>query len=284
MLNSPEIPKSPESKIFGFIIINSEGALFAISQGTNNKILNEITPKIPNKNHLTIWKGASVIRRHRLRAEKINNYLTSMANLAATYFISDCNRIIIKGLILGGSELYIYKFRVLLNHGLNNKILRIINLQYGMRIGFYDTIINTQYLLNNHKLIRERELISKFFIEIKLNYGVVCYGIRKILKALEIGAVELLLFGEGSDDPDFMLNIRNIIIEHEGNLSESENILDWLKRKYSVEIELITSISHEGSQFIGTFGIGAFLKENVGDLGDLGEEDLFENSHLEYYI
>lgn len=84
---------------FGFIIMDGHGAIYASVSGNHKEILNKFSVDLPKKHNKG---GQSSVRFARIRMEKRHNYLTKVAELATTCFITGekCN---VKGLILGGS-------------------------------------------------------------------------------------------------------------------------------------------------------------------------------------
>ena len=60
-------------------------------------------------------------------------------------------------------------------------------------IGLYQAIEHAKDSLANVKFVQEKETISKFFEEIKLDSGKYVYGVNDTMKALEGGAIDKLL-------------------------------------------------------------------------------------------
>ena len=143
--------------------------------------------------------------------------------------------------------------------------------------------------LANVKFIQEKKLIGKYFDEISQDTGKFCFGVDDTLKALEMGAVEILIVWEN-------LEIMRYVLKNHGNdeekilhlnqdqekdkthfidketgveleLIESMPLLEWFANKYKsfgAALEIITDKSQEGSQFCRGFGgIGGILRYRV---------------------
>ena len=59
------------------------------------------------------------------------------------------------------------------------------------------------------KFIQEKKLIGKYFEEISQDSGRVCYGVEDTLKALELGAVEVLIVFENLEVNRWVLKDSN---------------------------------------------------------------------------
>merc|ERR1712024_229612 len=132
--------------------------------------------------------------------------------------------------------------------------------------------------LANVKFIQEKKLINSYFDQISQDTGKYCFGVDDTLRALEMGAVEILICWEN-------LDIQRIVLKNHGNSEEKilhltseqekdkthfvENtpFLEWLANNYKnfgATLEIITDRSQEGSQFVRGFGgIGGMLRYKV---------------------
>ncbi|PPD81485.1 hypothetical protein GOBAR_DD21603 [Gossypium barbadense] len=129
-------------------------------------------------------------------------------------------------------------------------------------------------------------LIGKYFEEISQDTGKYVFGVDDTLKALEMGAVEILIVWENLDINRYMLKnsvtgevvIRHLNKEQEAdmtNFQDSSNsadlevqekmpLLEWFANEYKrfgCSLEFVTNKSQEGSQFCRGFGgIGGILR------------------------
>lgn len=287
---------------FGFIIMDGNGALFGTLSGNTRDIVHKFSVDLPKKHGRG---GQSALRFARLREEKRHNYVRKVAELAVQNFINPTdNKVNVSGLILAGSA----DFKTDLNgsdmfdNRLASKVIKIVDVSYGGENGFNQAIDLSQETLGNVKFIQEKKLIGRYFDEISLDSGKVCYGVEDTLKALELGAAETLIVFENLDVQRWVLKasdgsekILHLTPEQakdreqfmdsetgqEMEVIENQSFLEWLAEKYKdfgATLEFVSDRSSEGNQFVKGFGgIGAMLryKVNFEQLADLDDEDEF---------
>ncbi|SBT75668.1 peptide chain release factor subunit 1, putative [Plasmodium ovale] len=267
---------------FGFIIVDGNGALFGTIQGNTREVIRRFTVDLPKKHGRG---GQSALRFARLRLEKRHNYLRKVAEVSTSVFITN-DKVNVIGIVLAGSA----DFKNDLLHSdmfdqrLFSKVIKIVDISYGGDNGFNQAIELSAEALQNVKFIQEKKLIGKFFEEIAQDTGKVVYGIEDTLKALEIGAVELLILYEGLDI--IRLTTRNNVTnqtktihispqdEKQESLYKENNVelevvekislTDWVinnYKKYGASLDFVTNKSQEGAQFQKGFGgFGGMLR------------------------
>merc|ERR1711976_1143417 len=88
---------------------------------------------------------------------------------------------------------------------LQAKVIKIVDVSYGGENGFNQAIELASEALANVKFIQEKQLIGKYFDEISQDTGKYCFGVDDTLKALEMGAVEILIVWENLDIQRYVL-------------------------------------------------------------------------------
>jgi len=272
---------------FGFIIMDGNGALFGTLSGNTREVLHKFTVDLPKKHGRG---GQSALRFARLRMEKRHNYVRKVAETAVTLYISN-DKPNVCGLVLAGSA----DFKTELGQSdmfdprLQAKILKTVDVSYGGENGFNQAIELSAESLSNVKFIQEKKLIGKYFDEISQDTGKFCFGVEDTLKALEMGAVEILIVWENLDIQRYTLKnhsqdeqkILFLKPEQEKDktyfvdkdtgveleLVDSMPLLEWFANNYKVfgaTLEIITDRSQEGAQFVKGFGgIGGILRYQV---------------------
>ena len=272
---------------FGFIIMDGNGALFGTLSGNTRDVVHKFSVDLPKKHGRG---GQSALRFARLREEKRHNYVRKVAELAVQNFIT-ADKVNVAGLILAGSA----DFKNDLNGSdlfdprLQVKVIKVVDVSYGGENGFNQAIELSAETLSNVKFIQEKKLIGKYFDEISLDTGRVCYGIEDTLKALELGAVETLIVFENLEINRWTLkdNQGNNVILHTTKQQETtnreqfmdketgqemevvtqESFLEWIAEKYKdfgANLEFVSDRSSEGNQFVKGFGgIGGILRYKV---------------------
>jgi len=290
---------------FGFIIMDGNGTLFGTLSGNTREILHKFSVDLPKKHGRG---GQSALRFARLRMEKRHNYVRKTAELATQFFINPAtSQPNVSGLILAGSA----DFKTELSQSdmfdprLQAKILNVVDVSYGGENGFNQAIELSAELLSNVKFIQEKRLIGKYFEEISQDTGKYVFGVDDTLKALEMGAVEILIVWENLDINRYVLKnsstaeilIKHLNKEQESNQSnfrdqvtpaelevqEKMPLLEWFAneyKKFGCSLEFVTNKSQEGSQFCRGFGgIGGILRyqldiRSFDELSDDGEVDV----------
>ncbi|KAI7727648.1 LOW QUALITY PROTEIN: hypothetical protein M8C21_003439, partial [Ambrosia artemisiifolia] len=271
---------------FGFIVMDGNGTLFGTLSGNTREVLHKFTVDLPKKHGRG---GQSALRFARLRMEKRHNYVRKTAELATQFFINPAtSQPNVSGLILAGSA----DFKTELSQSdmfdprLQAKILNVVDVSYGGENGFNQAIELSSEILANVKFIQEKRLIGKYFEEISQDTGKYVFGVDDTLKALEMGAVEILIVWENLDYNRYVLKnsvTGEIIIKHlnkdqesdQSNFRDSEtnaelevqdktSLLEWFAneyKKFGCTLEFVTNKSQEGSQFCRGFGgIGGILR------------------------
>jgi peptide chain release factor subunit 1 len=272
---------------FGFIIMDGAGCLYGTVQGNTKSILQQIYVQLPKKHGRG---GQSAARFGRIRMEKRHNYVRKVAELATTHFINE-DRPNVKGLILAGSANFKNDLSQseLFDKRLNEIVIKIVDVSYGGENGFNQAISLAEDALTNVKFVEEKKLISKYFEEIALDTGMICFGVEDTLHTLEIGALDLIVCWENLDINRYEIRnpqndeitIHNLNKDQEKDpkyfkdsksgidldVVKCEPLSEWLcehYKDYGAKLEFITDKSQEGYQFVNGFGgIGGFLRFKI---------------------
>lgn len=290
---------------FGFIVMDGNGALFGTLQGNTREIITKFGVELPKKHGRG---GQSSVRFARLRMEKRHNYVRKVAETAVTCFITNdkCN---VTGLVLAGSADFKTELSVsdMFDPRLQTKILKIVDVSYGSENGFNQAIELSADCLQNIKFIQEKKLIGKYFDEIAKDTGLYCFGIDDTLRALESGAVEILIVWENLDITRYVLKSPSgekkiLFLKPEQTKDKSQfinketgveleveeqmQLLEWFANNYKsfgTNLQIVTDKSQEGSQFCKGFGgIGGLLRYRL-DLNNHELEDDFNDVNYDDY-
>lgn len=273
---------------FGFIVMDGNGALFGLLTGNTRTVLHKFSVDLPKKHGRG---GQSALRFARLRLEKRHNFVRKVAEIAVTQFIPDGQKVNVTGLILAGSadfktELYTSE---LFDQRLKAKVLKTVDVSYGGENGFNQAIDLSAETLGNVKFIQEKKLVQRYFDEISKDTNKYCFGVVDTMRALEQGAVEILIAWENMEhtrvelenphtaervvkilSKQQMTDMSHFVDEEtkvELETREQEPFVDWLAAHYKdfgTTLEFITDRSQEGAQFVQGFGgIGGLMRYEV---------------------
>jgi len=291
---------------FGFIIMDGNGALFGTLSGNTRDVVHKFSVDLPKKHGRG---GQSALRFARLREEKRHNYVRKVAELAVQNFIT-ADKVNVAGIILAGSADFKNDLNQsdLFDNRLQTKVIKVVDVSYGGENGFNQAIELSAETLSNVKFIQEKKLIGKYFEEISQDSGLVCYGVDDTLKALELGAVDILIVFENLEINRWTLKDSNgvITVLHTTKQSEAanreqfmdretgqemevvtqESFLEWIAEKYKdfgATLEFVSDRSSEGNQFVKGFGgIGGLLryKVNFEQLQEVDDDDDYYDGML----
>ncbi|CAG2174036.1 unnamed protein product, partial [Oppiella nova] len=258
---------------FGFIVMDGNGALFGTLEGNTRQVLQKFSVGLPKKHGRG---GQSALRFARLRDEKRHNYVRKVAEVAQQ--VADFKTQLYR------SDLFDRKLQAL--------VVRLVDVSYGGENGFNEAIKLSAEVLSGIRFVDEKRLINRYLDEISQDTGKYCFGVEDTIKALEMGAVEVLIVWENLDITRYVLknpNTNEEKIVHEmanqernGNLFvdtgtgvelevlevlESMSLLEWFANNYTnfgAILEFVSDSSQEGSQFVKGFGgVGGILRYKV---------------------
>jgi peptide chain release factor subunit 1 len=284
---------------FGFIVMDGNGALFGTLSGNTRDVVHKFSVDLPKKHGRG---GQSALRFARLREEKRHNYVRKVAELAVQNFITN-DKVNVAGIILAGSADFKNDLNAsdMFDNRLATKVIKVVDVSYGGENGFNQAIELSSETLGNVKFIQEKKLIGKYFEEISQDTGRVCYSVDDTLKALELGAVEILIVFENLEVTRWTLKDSNgsEVILHTTKQQEAasrdkfmdketgqemevvaqDSFLEWIAEHYKdfgATLEFVSDRSTEGNQFVKGFGgIGGILryKVNFEQLADMDDDD-----------
>jgi len=222
-----------EKELYGLVVLDNREASIGLLKGKKIELLRQIESIVPGK---TIKGGQSSVRFQRVREGLINDWYKIIADNVREYF----SKFILKGIILGGpgpAKNNFYDGNYLLTD-LQKQILGIKNVGYTDEQGLEELVERSQDILAEAAIAKEKALLQKFFEELRKDSGLVTYGKSKVDKALELGAVEIILLNEGMED--------------EALVKKAE--------QYSTTVEIISRDTREGEQLFQLGGIAAILR------------------------
>jgi len=190
----------------------------------------------------------------------------------------------LKGIIIGGPGPLKEKFYEgeFLNYQVQKKVLGIVDTSYLGQQGLEEAVERGQELIKEAALVKERQLLQKFFLHLQKEDGLAVYKIDEVARAIEAGAVEILLISEAFDWAKYKLSCQcGFKTEKAGrkedvfkcpncgsvlNVQEQEDLAEILAEKVKEmggSVEIISKDSREGSTLKEIGGIGAILRYRI---------------------
>ena len=276
-----------EKETYGILLIDSSEATIATLQGKRLNIVREMTSGVAGK---TRAGGQSARRYERLRDMQLNEYFTRVGKHANETFLPIET---LKGIILAGPGPTKYDFEKgdYLNYMLKDKIIDTIDTAYVEEQGVKEVVEKAPEIMRKVRYVEEKQIMQQFLYGIGHDTGMITYGETDVRRALEAGAVRILLISEKIDllraevqcsacgykeEHTFK---RQELTEEEQNMSgkacpncqapslsiiEKQDIIDDLARLAQIantDVEIISTETEEGQMLKNSFGgIAAILR------------------------
>jgi peptide chain release factor subunit 1 len=279
-----------EKETYGILLVDSQNATLATLQGRRLEIVRELTSGVPGK---TRAGGQSARRYERLRDMRLQEYFTRVGQHANETFLPIEN---LKGIILAGPGPTKYDFEKgeYLNYMLKGKIIDTVDTAYVEEQGVKEVVEKAPEVMRKVRYIEERKIVQQFLYEVGHDTGKITYGEEQVRRALESGAVHMLLLSEGLDTSRVTIkcgtcgyqeqqSIKNTkLMEFQQSLVgrqcpkcnaqalsiiETEDLIDdfaKLAEYTNSEVEIISTETEEGQMLKNSFGgVAAMLRFKV---------------------
>jgi peptide chain release factor subunit 1 len=276
-----------EKETYGILLVDASEATLATLQGRRLEIVLNLTSGVPGK---TRAGGQSARRYERLRDMRLQEYFTRVGHHANEIFLPIEN---LKGLILGGPGPTKYDFEKgdHLNYMLKDRILDVIDTSYVEEQGVKEIVDKAPDIMRKIRYIEEKKLIQQFLYEIGHDTGLVTYGEEEVRRALETGAVRILLLSDEVDKVRVTLKCNACGFQEQQTLktqmfigleqslagkpcpkckapallvAETQDVIEdfaQLAEYTNAEVEMISGESEEGQMLKNSFGgIAAILR------------------------
>jgi peptide chain release factor subunit 1 len=184
-----------EKDQFGLMVVDRGTAAFAILRGNHLNFLRNFTSFVPGKH----GKGGQSQRRIQRGTEILaQEHLKRTGEVASELFLNVDD---LKGIVVGGPAMAKEKFVKgdFLDYRLRDKIIGTIDTGYTGEEGIRELMEKSEELLKDVRYLEEKTLVQKFLKELGTDSGLVAYGQKEVINAVDLGAVETLLISEELD-------------------------------------------------------------------------------------
>lgn len=277
-----------ERDVYGLFLIDRRECTIGILRGKRIETIDYFTSRVPGKHGRG---GQSQRRFERLIELAAHEWFEKCGKKISEVFLNERN---LKGIFVGGPGPTKYYFVEgdYLHYEIKNKIIDIIDTGYTDESGLRELVAKISEKMNDLKISQEKKIMRRFLKEItKRKKSLAVYGEKEVRKALEIGALDILLISEGLDRYRIKLVCDSCGHEEEktvgkmdveriekeppkcekcgGNmlLKEKTEIVEELSKKAQergTKVELISTDSEEGFSLLNTFGgIAGILRFEV---------------------
>jgi len=194
------------TETYGLLVIGRKKSAVGYIKGNTLKVEKEFTSGIQGKHH----------------QERTNDIFLKLEDL--------------QGIFIGGPGPSKDKFvkDESLDYRLRDKIFDVVDIGYGGVEGIRALIEKVKDQIENVKYIREKEVMQHFMNEISKETGLATYGVEEIQRALNYGAVGMLLLSEKLDTYKVKLGCSNC--DYDETRTVKERSLDKFKGDIQEEI------------------------------------------------
>ncbi len=273
-----------DDRVYGLIVADKNEAAIGYLQGSSIKTVYTLESNVPGK---TKAGGQSAQRFSRLREEMLKTFLDEIAEKAKNAFMKKAREGNLLGLIIGGPGFV--KDKLVdddhLHQALQDEIIDVKSLDVSGEAGLSRLVDKAEESIEDSQVVKERNLVNKFYENLKTDNGKSEYGIDQVHEAMKIGAVDTVLISEDVNMYEAIYECENgheeRIYEEEADiadeiecpecgesmsLEELGDIVDVLGKKaeeMSSELEIISTDHEEGQRLMNMGGIAAILRYRI---------------------
>lgn len=228
-----------DKSAYGLVVFDRRDANIALLKGKTIVPLQKTHSEVPGKFRAG---GQSAQRFARLREGAAKEHYKKIAEYMKDQFLHLGNDL--KGIIIGGPGVTVQDFvnKNYLTGDLKKKIIGTKDLSYTGDFGLQELLEKSEDLLAAEEVAQEKEIMQKFLERLVKDEHRVTYGKAMIEKALEMGAVEVLLLSE------------EVV---------AENLIEAFEEKCEetgAEVRVISGETREGVQLKNLGGYAALLR------------------------
>ena len=190
---------------YGLIVVGRKISAFGYLSGNHVEIVREFTSGIHGKHRAG---GQSQKRFERLIEEGEKRFYRKISDEISKLFLDMED---LSGIFIGGPGPSKEKFvnDESLDYRLRDKILDVVDIGYSGTEGIRALIEKVKDKIENVKYIREKQVMNLFLREISNDSGLAAYGLDEVQKALNYGAVDILILSEKLDSHHLKLKCSN---------------------------------------------------------------------------
>jgi peptide chain release factor subunit 1 len=228
------------SEIFGLLVMDRKEATIGMLEGKRIEVVQKMTSGVPSKIRAG---GQSSQRFHRITEGLTKEFYKRIAEEMKKVFY-DMPKL--KGIIIGGPIPTKDEFAEgeFLASKLQEKIIGRVDIGDADESGLKELVEKSKDLLAGQEIIHEKKILEKFFNNLGEKPELTFYKEADVKKALEYGAVDLLIISKDFD-------------------KTTAKELTKLADNAGSEIEFISTETTEGEQFKNLSGVGAMLRFKV---------------------
>lgn len=228
------------TEVFGLLVMDRKEATIGMLEGKRIEVLQKMTSGVPSKVRAG---GQSSQRFHRITEGLTKDFYKRIAEEMKKIFFEMPK---LKGILVGGPIPTKDEFLdgEYLTNKLQEKVIGRIDIGGSDESGLKELVERSRDILSDQEIVYEKKLLERFFESLGEKPDMVVYREKDVRKALEYGAVEVLILSK----------------EVEKKLSKE---LQQLAENIGSTVEIVSTDTTEGEQFNNLSGIGAILRFKI---------------------
>jgi len=273
-----------DDRVYGLIVADKSEAAIGYLQGSSIKTAYTLDSNVPGK---TRAGGQSAQRFSRLRKQMLKTFLNEIGDKSKKAFLDKAREDKLLGIVVGGPGFVKDKLvdNGYLHQELEDRIIATESLGHSGEGALSELVQKAEDAIEDSEAVREKQYVNEFLINLKEENGKSEYGLKQVLKAMEMGAVETVLISEdmGMYEADYICpnGHEKQIYEEEPKISDSmecdecnedmdleemQNIIDVMAEKaeeMSSDIKIISTDHEEGQRLMNMGGIAALMRYRI---------------------
>ncbi len=271
-----------DKKSYGLITIDRAEATIGILSGSRIQVLKHFNSLVPSKHH---QGGQSSVRFERLIEIAAHEFFKKVADAATEAFLDKPELL---GILIGGpgATKDFFVKEEYLHHELRKKVVSpLVDTGYTDESGLRELVQNAQGIITDMQLTQEKTYMQRLFTEIrKADGGLSCYGEEEVRRALEMGAVDMLLLSDAIKKRRVTVrcpagHVHSLTVKdaderilcpncgQAADVTEDEDLIDEfydVADEFNTRLQLISGDSEEGDMLYKAFGgIAALLRYKI---------------------
>lgn len=221
-----------EGDVYGLVVIERDEATIGLLKGGALMVLDELEAYIPGKHSKGGW---SQRRYDRIIEEMVEEFYKKVGEKASNYFIPLLEASKLRGVIIGGPGYS--KIDFVKGNYLDYRLQKVLvgspqDVSSQGEPGLRELVEKAKEFIKETKYHKTKEALDCFKFHLAKDDGLSTYGELEVVKALELGAVDILVVVE--DHPK-LLELKNLAETRGAKLvvvSEEFMEYEWLKKAF----------------------------------------------------
>ncbi|MDO8647917.1 MAG: peptide chain release factor aRF-1 [Candidatus Diapherotrites archaeon] len=271
------------NEYYAILVVDKREATIALLIGKKYEIQGHFTSNVAGKIKAG---GQSAGRFEQLRVEAEKEFFGRISERMNSILLQHGDKV--KGLIIAGPGITKNEFleREMLDYRLKQKIMGSIDTSYTDESGIREVMQQSDSLLKDAEVTKERQIMNKFMEEIAKD-GLVTYGEKEVMQAIESRKAKTVMVSEGLGwdavkiECEACGNVEDFVIKDPATFKSKElkcskcdsskveeleeiDYIDLIIEKahaVGADVKVLSTDTPEGEQFLKSFGgLGAFLR------------------------